>query len=179
LLKGKLTKVSETPWFFQTAGSILAGVAGSMFVTILSGTLPSPPQSNARVVAWSTVIASAICSILSFVFAEQQRDLHAVYVSEVVQQMKIIENRYETVVNTIVETFTLISARYGGGGKFTDVTEILRKQIRNSTLIVAVGNHLCGDPNPGFNKTLIVKYSQNGVNVEKIIEEGGTLKLPS
>jgi len=27
LLKGKLTKVSETPWFFQTAGSILAGVA--------------------------------------------------------------------------------------------------------------------------------------------------------
>lgn len=95
LLKSRLKKVSSPRWFYQTAGSVLAGVAGSMLVTVLSGTLPPSPQSDARVVAWATIAASSICAGLSFLFAHNQRDLQAVYVSEVIQQMTIIENRYE------------------------------------------------------------------------------------
>ena len=179
LLKNKLEKVSSPPWFYQTVGSVLSGVAGSMLVTILSDTLPQGGQSNARVVAYATVMVSAVCASLSFLFAHQQRDLKVAYVSEVIQQMQIIQNRYETsVTTTTVETLVITSARYGARGMFTDVTEILRKQVQNSTLVTAVGNHICGDPAPNVAKTLEVKYSHNGNSMEKSVEEGGTLSLP-
>lgn len=179
LLKGKLAKVSSPPWFYQTVASVLFGVAGSMLVTILSGTLPTATQSNARVVAWSTVIVATLCGLLSLLFSHQQRRLQVVYAREVVQQMEVIQNRYESTVTTLSsETLGITFARYGAEDRFADVTEILRKEIRNSSLNVAVGNHICGDPCPNVPKRLEVNYSHNGVNKEKSVDEGGTLVLP-
>lgn len=176
LLKSKLTKVALPPWFYQTVGSVLMGVAGSMLVTILSGTLPAAGQSNARVIASSTVIVATVCGLLSFLFAHKERDLQAVYISEVIQQMSVIENRYEA--STYGGTLILISALYGANDKFGDVTEILQGQVYNAALVAAVGNHLCGDPIPNTPKKLIVKYSYNGLTQEKTVPEGFILRLP-
>jgi hypothetical protein len=94
LLKERLERVSTPPWICQTAGSILAGVALSTFVVILTNTLPLPP-SFARVIAWAVVAVSALGSVLSYYFGYRERDIQAIYVRDVIKQMQVIERRYE------------------------------------------------------------------------------------
>lgn len=65
LIKERLGRVSTPPWICQTAGSLLAGVALSTFVVIVTGTLPDA-HSIARIVAWAVVVVSVLGSVLSY-----------------------------------------------------------------------------------------------------------------
>lgn len=97
-LKGKLGLVSDSPWMYQNLASLFVGVGLATFVTIIMGLLPPLSQSSyAIVIAWAVVAVMVICGLTCLHFAQQQKKMRSVHVSEVIRQMEIIERRYEVV----------------------------------------------------------------------------------
>jgi hypothetical protein len=92
-LKSRLQQVSGPPWFFQTCGSVLLGGALSALITIFTGTFVA--GSKPLVVAWAVVASTSICGIALFVLGHQQSRLQRIAVADVLQQMLLIEKRYE------------------------------------------------------------------------------------
>ena len=68
----------------------------------------------------------------------------------------------------------IIEATYGG----KDVTNILKRFIKNDKLIIHASNGYFGDPMGGVVKKLIVKYKLNDFVFEKITIENNFLKIP-
>jgi hypothetical protein len=75
----------------------------------------------------------------------------------------------------------IVKAEYGAGEKRTDVTEILRKQVRDLPLIAlpAPGYNASfgGDPAPGQVKQLKVQYRINGKTAEASFAENAVILL--
>jgi hypothetical protein len=83
--------MSDSPWFYQTVGSALLGAAVSTSLALLFASLGDKQQ----VIAWASVAATAICGVLSLMFAREQKAVRQVQASDVLTQMEIIEKRYE------------------------------------------------------------------------------------
>jgi hypothetical protein len=175
-LKSKLRQVSEPPWLYQNAPALLFGVGLATLVTIITGTLPPLPQSYARVIAWAVVVVTIICGLTCLHFAKEQRQMRSVHVSDVITQMEIIERRYEPLAEEKI--LTILSAKYGVEGHDVDVTEELKAAINHGRLCLLAGNHLKGDPAPNIPKKLAVRYSHEGRELEKTVNEGVELNLP-
>jgi len=76
----------------------------------------------------------------------------------------------------------IIKAEYGAGTTFRDVTEILRRSVRDLPLIVlpspSYNTSFGGDPVPGTVKQLKVQYRLNGKPGEATFPENATIMLP-
>jgi len=90
-LKGKIALMSDAPWFYQTIGSALIGAAMSTLLALLFATLSEHQQT----ITWAAVCVTAICGVLSLLFANQQKSVRIIQASDVISQMEIIEKRYE------------------------------------------------------------------------------------
>jgi hypothetical protein len=97
-LKSKLRAISSGAWFFQTLGSALVGASISTGLTVLFTAV----TERQAIIAWSAVVATMLCGVLSLVFAHQQKTVQRVLASDVLVQMEIIEKRYERVSQTNV-----------------------------------------------------------------------------
>jgi hypothetical protein len=77
----------------------------------------------------------------------------------------------------------IVKAEYGAGTKFKDVTEALRRHVRDFPLIVlsssSYNSSLGGDPVPGVVKQLKVQYRINGKAGEATFAENDTIMLPT
>ncbi|HEY6527413.1 MAG TPA: hypothetical protein VIZ65_01875 [Cellvibrionaceae bacterium] len=75
---------------------------------------------------------------------------------------------------------TIISARYGEGNRTLDVTNRLRRELRDGRVDTTVDNYLVNaDPAPGRVKYLTVRYSLGkGRSQEVRVREGEQLRLP-
>jgi len=77
----------------------------------------------------------------------------------------------------------IIKAEYGEGKKFKDVTEALRRHVRDFPVIVLPTSHynssLGGDPLPGVAKELKIQYRINGKPGEASFPENATIMLPA
>lgn len=76
--------------------------------------------------------------------------------------------------------FRIIYAYYGIEGKWMDVTQEYRAQIRGGRLRVKVSNKIIGDrdPAPHIEKTLRIRYSVNGEIFDQEFLEKTTINLP-
>lgn len=76
----------------------------------------------------------------------------------------------------------IVKAEYGAEGKSKDVTEVLRKQVRDLPLIVlpsaSYNKSFTGDPAPGVVKKLKVQYRINGKAGEVSLAEDAMILLP-
>ena len=76
----------------------------------------------------------------------------------------------------------ILKAEYGAGDKLVDVTEILRKHVRDFPLIVLPSSSynaaFGGDPAPGVVKQLKIQYRMNGKAGEASFPEDATILLP-
>ncbi len=72
----------------------------------------------------------------------------------------------------------IVSARYGFGDKWVDVTDVLRNRVRGGTLVVRASNSLAGDPIYGVAKQLKVEYETGGKVYSTIVREGDILRIP-
>jgi hypothetical protein len=75
----------------------------------------------------------------------------------------------------------IVKAEYGAGSTFKDVTQILRKHVRDFPLIVlpssSYNSSLGGDPLPGVVKQLKVQYRIDGKPGEATFTENATIML--
>ena len=76
----------------------------------------------------------------------------------------------------------IIRAEYRAGERFKDVTEVLRKRVRDVRLIILPSSKynasFGGDPAPGTPKQLRVQYRINGKAGEASFSENTTILLP-
>lgn len=73
----------------------------------------------------------------------------------------------------------IIRAYYGVQGRTVNVTDLLRRMVRDGSLYFHVDNGaLGGDPAVGRDKVLIVIYRFHGDEQATAVPEGGTLRLP-
>lgn len=73
----------------------------------------------------------------------------------------------------------IVRAYYGLNNRTNDVSQLLRGQINNGSLVIQVNNNnLGGDPWPGADKVLTVIYRVNGREQTATVKEGNTLRIP-
>jgi hypothetical protein len=73
----------------------------------------------------------------------------------------------------------IVRAFYGINNRTNDVSQLLRSQIRNNSLVLQVNNrNLGGDPAPGADKVLTVIYRFGGREQTATVKEGNTLRIP-
>src|SRR6516162_2529569 len=73
----------------------------------------------------------------------------------------------------------IVRAYWGLNNRTTDVSQLLRGQIQNGSLVIQVNNrNMGGDPAPGADKVLTVIYRVNGTEQTATVKEGNTLRIP-
>lgn len=73
----------------------------------------------------------------------------------------------------------IVRAYWGLNNRTSDVSQILRSQVQNGTLVIQANNrNLGGDPYPGADKVLTVVYRVNGREQTATVKEGNTLRIP-
>ena len=76
----------------------------------------------------------------------------------------------------------IVKAEYGAGAEQKDVTEVLKRQVRDVPLITLPSPNFSesfgGDPVPGTPKQLKVQYRINGKPGEASFAEGAVVMLP-
>jgi hypothetical protein len=77
----------------------MLGVAGSALIAALTLELPKGSEGQAAmpiIISWFIFVSSLVCGGLSLFFGHNQRQVQKTSASEVIQQMDLIEQRYET-----------------------------------------------------------------------------------
>ena len=72
----------------------------------------------------------------------------------------------------------IVSARYGAGDRWADVTKKVQGLVKRNRLEVKASNTVFGDPARGITKSLEVNYTLNGKPGHARVGEHGTLTLP-
>ena len=75
-------------------------------------------------------------------------------------------------------TVKILSASYGTGGKFADVTARVKHYVEDKKeTFWANKDTLKSDPNPGWNKSITVKYIKDGIKRERRWGKGEPLRI--
>ncbi len=78
-----------------------------------------------------------------------------------------------------LERLVIVEARYGHGGSTFDVKERIKARISGGTISLFIDNEsMGGDPAPTFQKSVFVRYTYDGVENTKTVQEFNTLSLP-
>ncbi|MGC4007139.1 MAG: hypothetical protein QM811_30030 [Pirellulales bacterium] len=78
--------------------------------------------------------------------------------------------------NAAPERLTIVSARWGGGNNWTDVTARAQEGVKKNEWVWATTDYLRADPTPGWRKTLEITFLKDGQNTTSKIGEGGAFK---
>lgn len=95
-LKSKLQKVSAPPWVLPATSFTLLGAAIATFITILTGGVAPGTNGLGVVIAWAAVATTAMTGIACLILAIKQSRMERTQVSEVIRQMELIENRFDS-----------------------------------------------------------------------------------
>jgi len=98
-LKKKIHNISDNANIYHTIGSALIGVAGSALVAALTLDIPLGDNSSTPMpilISWFIFVSTLICGGLSIIFGRTQRKVQNSNTNDVIEQMKLIERRYES-----------------------------------------------------------------------------------
>ena len=74
--------------------------------------------------------------------------------------------------------FEIIEAKYWTSRIHKDITQKLKRMIKNNRLEVIASNEIDGDPDVGTRKKLTIKYRHNGMDLIKEYTEKEKIELP-
>jgi hypothetical protein len=103
-LKKNVALISEKLNFYHTIGSVLLGACISTLIAILTGTFPVPnpnTPSPKLIIAWAIVAVTFIVSLMCLYFSKEQRKVTQMKASDVLNQMQLIERRYQNESNNL------------------------------------------------------------------------------
>jgi hypothetical protein len=96
-LKSKIALISDEALTHQNLGWLFIGATFTTLIAILTGSfaVPSGSITTKEIIAWAVVAVTLICGLLSLHFAQLRRKDTKVKSADVLNQMKIIEERYQ------------------------------------------------------------------------------------
>ena len=95
VLRSKVDSLTTEPWLFHTTGSTFVGAALATAISVWTGAVSTASLVNAIVIAWAVTAVCLICGLACLWFAHKEREVHRGKASDVVTQMKLIEQRFE------------------------------------------------------------------------------------
>jgi uncharacterized protein YacL len=95
VVRTQIEHLAMEPWLFHTLGSLLIGAALATVISIWTGAISTATVSNAIVIAWAVVAACLLIGLACLYFAHKERKVHRSNASNVVTQMRLIEQRFE------------------------------------------------------------------------------------
>ncbi|MBA0014168.1 MAG: hypothetical protein H0Z53_00885 [Nitrosospira sp.] len=95
VLKGKINDLTTEPWFFHSTGTTLIGAALATLIAIWTGAVTTTADKNTIVIAWAITAVCLMVGVVSLFFAHAERKAHKSKASDVLTQMKLIEQRFE------------------------------------------------------------------------------------
>ncbi len=107
-----------------------------------------------------------------------ERHINLIHRLKQMHSLKNLCNKRMVVGSEMTYQLNVLSGIYKGRQAQVDVTAKLSQKISNNTLELVVSNDLFGDPDPGFIKTLEVRYSINATEFIVQVAEEETLFLP-
>ncbi len=95
-------------------------------------------------------------------------------------QLVLPENGTGAALPVASSQLVILVSEYRARGRSNNVTDLLRESKRGDQLKLKVENgNLGGDPYPGMDKELYVRYSYQGREYENFSREGSTIVLPN
>lgn len=181
LIKKKIEEIKDNTNGWHTIGSILIGATVITLITSL--TLIGDTNKVPLIIWGSATILTGVIGGFAFYFGKEQRETQNKSKEDVIDFMKIIEERFKNSLPTATQTTTqetvIHSARYGANGHFTDLTQIISDFVEKNILEFKVDNALVDgiDPIVGTPKSLEISCTINGN--KKVISglEGATVKI--
>lgn len=96
-LRKNISLISDKPNIHYIIGSILIGSCITTLITILTGNFPSQEK---LIIACAAFFLTLFIGVYSFIIACQQQKVTKKKASNIVDQMKFIENRYKKLKRT-------------------------------------------------------------------------------
>lgn len=93
--KSQIDELTMEPWLFHTLGSLLLGASLATAISIWTGAISTSSIANAVVIAWSVVAVCGLTGLACMYFANKERRVHRSKAQYVINQMKLIEKRFE------------------------------------------------------------------------------------
>lgn len=75
-------------------------------------------------------------------------------------------------------SFKILSATYGSGNTFIDITNQLNDAVEDNKLKIVMSNNIAGDPTPGIRKKGKIRYEYANKESEIEYAESDTIDLP-
>lgn len=72
----------------------------------------------------------------------------------------------------------ILSAVYGSGNHYIDITGALNNAVQDNSLKIVLSNNIAGDPTPGIVKDGTIKYRFNNTAETRSYHEADTIELP-
>ena len=97
-LKKRVCGIRDNSGIYHTIGSVLLGIAGSALIasmTLLYTNVEVSYSSLLEAILWLITLCFSICGGLSIFFSRTQRKTQNLATEDVIDQMKLIEQRYE------------------------------------------------------------------------------------
>lgn len=96
------------------------------------------------------------------------------------EQLVLPDSGTSTTMPVFSTQLVILVSEYRARGRSSNVTDLLRQAIRGDQLKMKVDNGtMGGDPHPGMDKELYVRYSYQGREYENFSREGSTIVLPN
>jgi hypothetical protein len=179
IIKNKISSIKENAILWHTIGSILIGASISTLITALINDFKT---EKLLWTCWSVFIITAITGGLSFYFGKEQRLIHNQSKVDVLDFMKIVEDRFPNSNSTFKSndsnSIQIHSAKYFFEKNFIDVSEKIKEYISNGVNEIIVNNEtMGGDPYFGKHKVLEIEMTVNGIRQLITTNEKQVLKL--
>ena len=96
-LKTQIRAIQTSMSLYHTVGSLLLGAALSTLISIFCGAFPiTEGNPYGAVIPWAIVVTTTISGAACLHFAHRSQAVSSKFAHEVVAQMELIEQRYET-----------------------------------------------------------------------------------
>ena len=157
-------------------GRIIVWVLGVVFTTWFSSLLtPSFTEFNTYLIdkSWTPISNT-------FVFIQYILDLK-IPIYSIIFFFIVVWIMYKIYRKFLLSRrdFKIISAEYGSGNKFVDMTNQLNDYVVDNKLKITLSNGILGfDPTPGIVKIGKIKYQNNNKISDTKYKESDTIDLP-
>lgn len=96
LLKSKIEKATDEPWLFHSLGSALLGMALSAAFPLLTSAFSLPEQQRSFEQTIAVFVVTSVLGLAFLYLSHRQRQVARERNQDVLAQMQIIEERYES-----------------------------------------------------------------------------------
>jgi hypothetical protein len=99
-IKARVQRLTDEPFVFQTIGAALLGASLSTMTSVFTGSISGTNIERTTALAWAIIGTTGLVGIACLAFAKKERVSRRERAADIVEQMRLIEARFDGIVKT-------------------------------------------------------------------------------